>query len=308
MAITDVRIRRNIRLSQTLDDKGNTKWTGSTDLVIISDTANPSFSSIFANSAQWSNLGAPIPQLGDELTVSGITLRCVSRDLEYEKDNERVCVMTVRYEAPDDEPPNQDENKPQDTDAATWLRMTLSSENITKPAQGWSDLASVKGLRDADHGKTATNSAGDPVDGLEEDYSLVKLTYTNTQVANPNFFELLGHVNACNDVDFLGGAPYSVRVTGISAEYNQKEGIWSVSVEFMYKPDGWQIEFFDAGFNEIIDGKRTAILDTRGNPVSKPVPLNGAGNANPIGNEPYTRYLYPYPKTNLTQMFNVCRI
>jgi hypothetical protein len=166
-------------------------------------------------------------------------------------------------------------------------------------------------------GSSAQNSAGDPVDGLEEDCAMVKLTYTNTQVRNPVFHELQRYTNRCNTSVFLGGADYTVRMVGWNAEYDQKNNVWSVSVEFLYNPDGWQIQYFDVGYNELLDGERRVILDTAGNPVSKPVPLNGQGQTRAINPsptegqkpiEPLMLELYPYKVADLSALFANCGI
>jgi hypothetical protein len=154
----------------------------------------------------------------------------------------------------------------------------------------------------------ARNSAGDPVDGLEEESALVRLTYTNTQVLNPRFDQLLRYTNTCNNGEFLGGPEYSVRMTGWNGEYDQKNNVWTISIEFLYKPDLWELQYFDAGFNEVVGGDRKAILDKAGNPVGQPVPLDGNGGQLTIGSDPLVRYLYPYQKVNMAQIFSDCGI
>ena len=74
------------------------------------------------------------------------------------------------------------------------------------------------------------------------------------------------------------------------------------------------------GFNQIIDGKRYAIVDGVGNPVSKPVALDQDGRAVPIEVQESetstfrspvaatTLKLYPYRIANLSDIFNNCRI
>jgi len=108
-----------------------------------------------------------------------------------------------------------------------------------------------------------------------------------------------------------------VRMMGWSGEYDQRNNVWSISVEFLFNPDGWQIEYFDVGFNEIIGTERKAILDKAGNPVSKPVPLDGGGqaqtiNGSPSGDDkptaPVTLEMYPYKIANLSQLFANCGI
>jgi hypothetical protein len=155
------------------------------------------------------------------------------------------------------------------------------------------------------------------VDGLEEESSMVKLTYTNTRALAPDFSELNRYTNRCNTNAFLGADAYQVRMIGWNAEYDQKNNVWSVSVEFLYAPDGWQIRYFDAGYNEIVNGERRAILDKAGNPVSKPVPLNGQGqaqtiNSSPTGDQkptaPQELEIYPYKHADMSSLFANCGI
>ena len=146
---------------------------------------------------------------------------------------------------------------------------------------------------------------------------MVKYTYTNTQVTNPNFAELNRYTNRCNSGQFKGASDYHVRVMGWNGEYDQRNNVWSISVEFLFNPDGWQIKYFDVGFNQIVGGDRVAIVDKAGNPVSKPVPLNGSGiaqtiNESPSGDdkptEPVTLEMYPYKIADLSQLFANCGI
>jgi hypothetical protein len=108
---------------------------------------------------------------------------------------------------------------------------------------------------------------------------------------------------------FLGGADYTVKFNGYSAEDDQKNGSWSVSVEFLYNPKGWAIEYYDVGFNELPNVfERAAIVDKAGNPVSKPVALNLDGTAKDVGEEPDTRKLFPYKVADFQDLFSNCRI
>ena len=316
MAITDVRILRSLKLSESKSDKETIQLSATQDLLFIADTKDPSFSEILEDGNTWTNLGGTkVPQIDDETVVKGVTLYVTGRELSYYKDNERAVVMTVRYDAkaPEDTEPE----KPQGTDPETWQKITVTSQQMTKPAIGWPSRGAMPAENGDDEGNGAQNSAGDPVDGLEEDCGMVKLTYTNTQVINPVFAELQRYTNRCNDGAFLGGGDYTVRMVGWNAEYDQKNNVWSVSVEFLYNPDGWQIQYFDAGYNEIIGSDRRAILDKAGNPVSKPVPLNGSGqaqtiNPSPSGDdkptEPVTLELYPYKIADMSALFVNCGI
>jgi hypothetical protein len=317
MALTDARILRSLKISESKADKGTKQISATQDLLILSDTKDPSFNEILADTTVWTNLGgSPLPQLNDETVVNGVTLYVTSRSLSYFKDNERAVVMEVRYDAKDPEG-GGDGEQPQGTEPETWQKITVASQQITKPAVGWPSFGAIPGEAAAGDGSGAQNSAGDPVDGLEEEASMIKLTYTNTQVLNPNFAELNRYTNRCNSAAFLGADAYKVRMIGWNAEYDQKNNVWSVSAEFMYAPDGWQIKYFDAGYNEIVDGQRRAILDKAGNPVSKPVPLNGHGraqtiNPSPTGDqkptEPVELELYPYKIADMSSIFVNCGI
>lgn len=316
MALTDVRIKRSLSVSETKDDKGVIERTGSQELLIISDTANPSFSVILADATYWAKLGGSIPQCGDTASVNGVSMQVTSREVEFEKDNERVVVMKLKYSSKVEPPEEPD--KPDQDDPDTWLRMTVTNVQTTKPALGWRSLGDVP-IGDAaplQKEGTALNSAGEPVDGLEEESSQLKFTYTNTRVVNPIFTELIKYTNRVNSTEFLGCAAYSVRVVGWNAEYDQKSETWTVSVEFHYNPDTWVIQYYDVGYNEMKDGQRVAILDKRGNPVSKPVPLV-SGSAAPINATPSSGQLpispqilelYPYRQSNMGSIFTDCGI
>lgn len=327
MAIEDVRVLRSLQMAERMGDKQTKQITATQELLIICDAKDPPFGEILEDESSWPKLGGPLPQVDDELelTLSGKRVYCTSRDLSYYKDNERAVVMTVRYEGKD--PADDDQPEPPDAgDPNAYKRVTISSTQITQPCLGFRSGAPGDAER-AGNGqniveKPAINSAGDPVDGLEEETSLLKISYTNTQVPFPNFERLRFYVNKCNaglwNVLGLGCSFYTVRCTGFSAEYDQKNSVWSVTVEFFYNPKGWEIRFYDVGFNEIVDGKRKAILDVAGNPVSKPVALDGTGKAVAISTsydtetgvpaDPATRVIYPYPALDLSALFIAARI
>jgi hypothetical protein len=305
MALVDARLLRSLELSESKGDKGTKQHSATQKFLILADSKDPSFGEILDDKTSWTNLGGrPLPQIDDDVIEGGLTFVVNSRELSHFKDNERAVVMSVRYDA---KPEGEGLPEPQGIDPTTWERITITTQGVTKPALGWSDLADVPAFSNAGQ-LPARNSAGDPVDGLEEESALVRLTYTNTQVLSPRFDQLLRYTNTCNNGEFLGGPEYSVRMTGWNGEYDQKNNVWTISIEFLYKPDLWEIQYFDAGFNEVVDGERKAILDQAGNPVGQPVPLDGNGAALPIGSEPYTRYLYPYQKVNMAQIFTDCGI
>lgn len=328
MAIVDARILRSVKITESKAEKGSVQFSASEDYLVICDAKNPNFSEIMADTASWPNLGnARLPQIDDEITLSGRTLYVTSRELSYYQDNERAVVMSVRYDAKDNE--EGGEGDPTSGDADAWQRIQVQSVDISKPARGFRSLIAARDANIADE-KPATNSAGDPVDGLEEQCSMLRLTYTNSIATNPDFEKLRGYVNKCNfsgmTVLGMGFSFYTVRCTGFNADYDQKNNTWSVTVELLYNPDGWELRFYNVGFNEIVinagpngETVRRAILDDRGNPVSVPVALDQAGQAISVNGPkfpvyededrgPIMRVLYPYVATNLDNLFRDARI
>lgn len=317
MGMTDARVLRSLKLFEQKADKGSIQYSATEDYLLLFDQKNPSFQEALDDDTTWPNLGnQKLPQIDAEVTLSGTTLYCTSRELSAYEGNERSLVMSVRYDSKDAEKGGEG-NPANDPDA--WKRIQIQSVDVEKPARGWRSLGNSKDAQ-INSEKPAINSAGDPVDGLQEQTSMLRFTYTNTIASNPNFTALKEYVNKCNfgPLRILGMSLsfYTVRCTGFNASYDQKNNTWSVTVELLYNPDGWEIRFYDAGFNELDDNNdRVAILDKRGNPVSSPVGLNGEGKAvglAPIGeNEalgPAMRVLYPYISTDLENIFTDSRI
>jgi hypothetical protein len=264
MGLADVAIKADDQLEYAQGEKGRVKVTGKRIYWALTDNPYESYSVVSTNTASWPKIGnRPLERVGDLVLWGGVTSVVKSRSFAYVKDSERLIQVDVTYEGWEEE-----EQEPQDPqeDESTWLRITISSSQITKPATD-------------NEGRSFTNSAGDPVDGLEAESALLVLTYTNEAVVSPAFRQFYKYLNACNNDTYLGFQPYTLRCTGISAEYDKAKQAWRVSVEFTHNPDGWEIVYYDAGFNEIDGGQRRAILDQRGNPVNQPVPLDGAGKA-----------------------------
>lgn len=298
MALTDVRQLRSFRFSEQRQDDGTILYTGSVDLLVISDTKNPSFSAIKDDTQMWPNFyNRKIPQLGDAELIGDIEMYVVSRELSHYKDNDRAIVVAVKYE----QKPADEEDPPQPEQPEFFRKFTFQAVQTTQPAS-----ESIPQNAD-DPLKPPLNSADDPVDGLTEEVAMIRATYTNGRVVSPNFQKLWTYMNKINDVAFLGADKWTIRVTGIGADFDPKTQTWSVSVEFTYKSDDWRIRYYDVGFNEIVNGQRQAILDKAGNPVSKPVALND-GVAKAPGDPPNILKILPYEQSDLNQMFSDCGI
>ena len=306
MAITDVRVLRRFQITEQKAQKGTIQYTASTELLVVCDST-PNFSEISNNTQSWPKIPGPIPQINDRATYNGYQLLVTKRDLEYlDEENEFIVKMTIGYDAKADEETNED-GEPKNTDAETWHRVSMSTQSATVPLTDEGE--------DGDKGGVpALNSAKDPVDGLQEDRALVKYTYTNTKVVNPNFPKLLEYTNRTNRQPFMGAAVRTLRCMGFSGEWDDKNQFWTVSVEFLYDPETWAVKYYDVGFNEIVDGERRAILDIQGNPVSKPVALDGNGQAVPIaqldsqGGGPAVLAVYPYKQSDFANIFQECGI
>lgn len=297
MAIRTVRQLRSFEFSETKSEKGSIQYTGSVELLVICD-ATPDFGAIKNDTSTWPEFfGRKIPQINDVENVGGIQFNVTGRDFAYYDDENEFCVkVTVQYDSkPIDD--NDKENNPSDEDL-TWLKISLQALQERRPASESNPDEPVP--------KPPLNSAGDPVDGLEEDTALLRLTFTNTNVVAPDFPLLFTYLNTCNQTAFLGADPYKLRVTGYGAEFDQKNQVWSVSVEFTFNPADWKIRYYDVGYNEIVDGKRQAVLDKSGNPVSKPVALNFDGSAKAVGEDPDILTIKPYDEKDHTTMLRSC--
>ena len=305
MAIVSVHQLRSFEYSESKGSKGSVDMKGSVDFIAKFD-GEVDFNLLVEDQTVWSSLGnRTIPLINDLELIGGIPFYVTSRKFSYYKgdEQERAAKITVEYDNKKEDPdPPED---PQDTDAETWKRITITTEQQQIPLtdQG------VDGEYNASP-KPAFNSAGDPVDGLTENRCLEKLTYTNTQVANPNFQALLSYVNTTNDGPFLGGARRTVLCQGFSGDYDDKRQLWNISVEWLYDPKGHAVTFYDVGFNELVGGERRAILDVRNNPVSKPVPLNAGLAVAPslLAANPrdylFTRTAYPYEEKTMSNIFS----
>lgn len=319
MAIIDVRQLRSFEFSETKASKGNIQRTGSVELLVLNDAA-PDFGSIANNTSTWPNFfDRKIPQINDYEPIGGIQFYVTSRKFAYADDeNEFAVRVTVKYDAFDPEaaepgdgsnPEDPPEEEGDSTEAGT--RWTYSTVQVQVPLTD-------EGINEDLNGQPATNSAGDFVDGLTEDRALQRWTYTNPNAANVNIKALHQYVNKVNNRQFRDQPARTVRCMGFNAEYDTVNQTWNVSVEFLYDPKVWKVDYYDVGYNEIVSGKRKAILDTQGNPVSKPVPLDGQGQALPIGDITLGAYspakglvkltAYPYKQKDLNDLFNECNI
>jgi hypothetical protein len=309
MAIVSVHQLRSFEYSESKGSKGSVDIKGSVDLLAKFD-GEVDFNVLINDTTTWPTFyNRKIPQLNDLELVGGIPFYVTSRKFGYFKgeEQERAAKITIEYDNKREEPQDPDEEKPEGTDAETWKKITVTTEQQQVPLTD-------EGPDGTAGGEPARNSAGDPVDGLTENRCLAKLTYTNSQVTDPNFAWLLSFTNKTNRFDFLGCTRRTLLCQGFNADYDDKRQLWTISVEWLYDPKQHVVTYYDAGFNEKINGERRAILDVAGNPVSKPVPLDGAGVAVPIAlataygpgvaNANLKKlYAYPYKEVDMVDIF-----
>lgn len=315
MAIITVRQRRSFQFEESKAQKGSIQRTGSAELLVVCDSA-PDFGEIANDTNTWPEFfGRKIPQINDLETVGGIEFYVTRRRFAYYEEDQNAVLLTVGYDSKAEEDPEDGSGEPQEGESETWKRCTVTSEMTTQPARDYGNLNQF------DPGIQPRNSAGDPFDGLTSDRPRVRITYTNTKVQDPSFTDLLSYVGSVNLARYRGCEYYTLLCTGFSAEFDDKNQLWVVSVDLLHDPEGFWMTLYDVGFNEIVDGQRRAITDTLGNPVSKPVALDGNGKAVPISSivlgEPSAsnpggglveKRIYPYPQMPFGALIQVCRI
>ena len=326
MAFYDVVILYEDAFEESKGGKDRATFSVNRSLLAKSNTRNPSFVEIGNSTASWPGLGGQaIDQINSVRSFDGILARCSSRKFSWFEGTESGVKIDLTYEGLSLYV-NTDQGgseQPKELQSETWRRISLSTSQISVPATD-------------EDGRPFCNSAGDPVDGLEEETSLATLKYTNEFNPNPALNKIWDWLNTCNSKKYLGAEPYTLRMTGFSAEFDDKTMLWKTSLELSYNPKTWKITYYDAGFNEIIsDGEepptytRKAILDISGNPVSQPVPLNGEGGQAPIeepevtsstppGSEDFDRFFImsaeaklnakPYPEKDFNLLLSELRM
>ena len=301
-------------VTETMTDKGDIEWTAKESYLVKLDARNSNFVAV-ADSGL-------VPQVGDRGSFGSYRLRVHTRTFSYYKNNPTMCHVDVQYvgkQGNKEETENEknNEKKPDDDaeDPTSWQKMTITTEQrqTLLTDHGVEGTLGEKNRDGTTQGVPATNTATDPIDGLTEDRALVKMVYADAQVAAPNFKALLSYVNKINsDIKFLGGDERTIRCMGFSAEYDQLAFVWSVSLEFLYDPKEHMVPCYNAGFNELVGGKRKAIMTDDGlAPVSKPVMLKQNGEVMPIADaaDPNNLILlkfYPYQIKEFKNIWDDC--
>ena len=175
------------------------------------------------------------------------------------------------------------------------------------------------------NGDILTNSAGDPLEGMEREVCYVGWTLTRSYSSiSTAFAQIKGSSNKTNNdlwpsigtsaVDTwkctFGNMQKKIIITQ-SGSTQTASPYWEATFEIDYKEDTWHVKPWDLGFNERVDGSgvptstgtnRRTILGREGRPVKQPVGLS-SGVALTPGTPLVALDFDPYGKISFSSAF-----
>jgi hypothetical protein len=129
------------------------------------------------------------------------------------------------------------------------------------------------------------NSAGDPIGGLDRDEAEFTVTISSNEPSPFAYAKAQNYVGAINSDTYSGGAPKTWKCMSISAnrKIEQKQVqqylYYEVNAVLAYRGTGWDLQTWDVGFNQLVNGQRRKIM-AGSEPVSEPAALsNGVAKA-----------------------------
>lgn len=137
--------------------------------------------------------------------------------------------------------------------------------------------------------KAIVNSAGDyfdPPPTMDDSRPVLRIV-RNEQTYSPTL--ALSWKDTINTDVWNGFAARTVKCGEIPAElrWNQECGYYyEVTYEFEINPSGWKKEVLDQGLRKLVSGAQQAITDSKGQPVTSPVLLDGSGAPLASGADP----------------------
>ena len=233
-----------------------------------------------------------------------------SFDIKPADDSGLLYVVSYDYEkANPDEKPDDPENPEPPKPGSMEFKPPVwggSSSVVTEPV-----------YKDKD-GAVMTNSAGDPLEGLQAERAEEKLTLTQYYPTHAGWQQLAReYTNAINNAAWNGGGPKTWKCQGCSKKLNieNKDGetnvYWEITWEFAYRADEWTLKPWDIGFAQLVDqdgeptqagSLRAQIKGQDGKPVRQPVALEG-GVAKAAGQAPDALTFFVYQEKDFTTPF-----
>lgn len=138
--------------------------------------------------------------------------------------------------------------------------------------------------------KIITNTAGDPIGGLDRDEGEFTVTITINKQPPFDYAKAQAYVGAINSDSWSGGEAKTWKCTSITgnrkieAVAGEQYVYWETNASLAYRNTGWDLQTWDVGFNEIVGGVRKKIL-AGSDPVSEPAALS-SGRAKTPGLAP----------------------
>lgn len=138
-----------------------------------------------------------------------------------------------------------------------------------------------------------TNSAGDPLEGLEKEKSEFTLVLTKPYRMHNEWIAIArGYTDTVNAAAWNGGQAETWLCRFRSASVERTDGLvyWSTQWEFAYRAENWRLKPWDIGFHQL-DGEgggdyaKKSIVGADGKSVKQPVALAG-GTPLPAGEPP----------------------
>jgi hypothetical protein len=237
-------------------------------------------------------------------------------DVKPEGDSGLLYKMRIRYAAP---PPDAEkEDSPQQPGQISGL-MKLPVWGASSSVTSGPCFQHYPNAGDNGTLETITNSAGDPLEGLEKEQAGFRLTLTQYFASHNGWRgRAIQYTNSINDAAWNGGGPGYWKCQGCSARL-QTENVggvtvvfWEVNWEFEGKDGGWNLAPWDVGFAQLVDengepegygDKRAQIKGQDGKPVRQPVALNNDGTAKPAGAKPDALDFRVYPEQDFAGPF-----
>lgn len=130
------------------------------------------------------------------------------------------------------------------------------------------------------------NSAGDPIGGLDRDEAEFTVTISSNEPAPFPYAKAQNYVGAINSDVYSGGAARTWKCMSISANRKIEQFMgnqwvyYEVQAALAYRGTGWDLQTWDVGFNQIVNGQRRKIM-AGSEPVSEPAALSNGIAKNP---------------------------